>query len=477
VVFTSVIGYGLGLALGLDAIASLYVAIALTFSSTIIIVKLLSDKREIDSLHGQIAVGLLIVQDLVVVLAMIVLSAIGVGASEDASGAGIPGVLLAGAAMLAAVVVFVRYVADPLTTRLARAPELLICFAIAQTALFAALGEALGFGKELGGLLAGVSLASTPYREAISARLAPLRDFLLLFFFVGLGSGIELSTLGDHGLAAVVLSLFVLIGKPLIMLVIMAAMGFDKRTGFLAGLTVAQISEFSLIFAAMGVTLGHVGADVMGLVTLVGLITIAASSYMITHSHSLYRLCEPALDVFGRIAAMRRAAEHPAPARKHDVLLFGLGRFGSAIAGRLRERGAHVLGIDFNPAVIQRWRELGFDAEYGDASDAEFVAGLPLEGVRWVVATVLPHAIGVTHDDPRLAIVQELRSAGFRGRIAVITHHAADADPLRAAGADLVLEPFEDAADQAVDLIATGEAPVRVRDDATAERRATEPIA
>ncbi len=472
VIFTSVIGYALGLALGLDAIASLYVAVALTFSSTIIIVKLLSDKREIDSLHGQIAMGFLIVQDLVVVLAMIVLSAVGIGASEDAGGIGILHVLLAGIALLAAVVVFVRYVADPLTTRLARAPELLICFAIAQAALFAALGEALGFGKELGGLLAGVSLASTRYREAISARLAPLRDFLLLFFFIGLGSRIELAGLGEHALAAVVLSLFVLIGNPLIVLAIMAVMGFDRRTGFLAGLTVAQISEFSLIFAAMGVTLGHVGEDVLGLVTLVGLITIAASTYMITYSHRLYDLCEPALGIFSRIAAKRREGEHAARTREHDVLVFGLGRYGSAIAARLRQRGAHVLGIDFNPAVIQRWRELGFDAEYGDASDAEFVAGLPLEGVRWVVATVLPHAIGVTHDDPRLAIAQELRSAGFRGRIAVITHRAADADALRDAGADLVLEPFEDAADQAVDLIATGEAPVRVHGEATEARPA-----
>jgi voltage-gated potassium channel Kch len=220
------------------------------------------------------------------------------------------------------------------------------------------------------------------------------------------------------------------------------------------------------------VTLGHVGEDVLGLVTLVGLITIAASTYMITYSHRLYALCEPALGIFSRIAEKRREGEHAARAHEHDVLVFGLGRYGSAIAARLRQRGAHVLGIDFNPAVIQRWRELGFDAEYGDASDGEFIAGLPLGGVRWVVATVLPHAIGVTHDDPRFAIAQALRSAGFRGRIAVITHRAADADALRAAGADLVLEPFEDAADQAVDLIATGAAPVRVHGEATEERPA-----
>ena len=167
VVFTSVFGYLIGVALGLGAVTALYVAIALTFSSTIIIVKLLSDKREIDSLHGQIALGFLIVQDLVVVLAMIVLSAIGVGAAGEGAwhGAGsVPMVLTSGVAMVAAVIVFVRYIANPLTERLAGAPELLVIFAIAMAAIFAAVGQIVGLGKEVGGLLAGIALASTPYR-------------------------------------------------------------------------------------------------------------------------------------------------------------------------------------------------------------------------------------------------------------------------------------------------------------------------
>ena len=195
VVFTSVFGYLIGVALGLGAVTALYVAIALTFSSTIIIVKLLSDKREIDSLHGQIALGFLIVQDLVVVLAMIVLSAIGVGAAGEgaAHGAGsVTMVLTSGVAMVAAVILFVRYIANPLTERLAGAPELLVIFAIAMAAIFAAVGQIVGLGKEVGGLLAGIALASTPYRETIAARLAPLRDFLLLFFFIALGSALDL---------------------------------------------------------------------------------------------------------------------------------------------------------------------------------------------------------------------------------------------------------------------------------------------
>ncbi|MDP3368764.1 MAG: cation:proton antiporter, partial [Brevundimonas sp.] len=256
VLFTSIFGFLICLALGLDPVTALYVSVALTFSSTIIIVKLLSDKRELETLHGRIALGFLIVQDIVVVLAMIALSAFGVGTRTDAGVGDVLGVLGSGLALLAFVILFVRFGANRLTERLARTPELLIAFSLALAALFAAAGESLGFGKELGGLLAGVALGSTPFRDAIAARMAPLRDFLLLFFFIALGAQLDLGGLGQSGWAALVLSLFVLVGNPLIVVLIMARMGYHIRTGFLAGLTVAQISEFSLIFMAMGVSLG-----------------------------------------------------------------------------------------------------------------------------------------------------------------------------------------------------------------------------
>lgn len=461
VAFTSIFGYLIGLALGLGSTTSIYVAVALTFSSTIIVVKLLSDKREIDSLHGQIALGFLIVQDLVVVLAMIVLSAIGIGAVTESGGHGsgsVLSVLASGVAMVALVILFVRYVANPLTERLARAPELLVIFAIAQAAIFAAVGDLVGLGKEVGGLLAGVSLASTPYREAIAARLAPLRDFLLLFFFIALGSALDLSLLGAHVTGAIIFSLFVLIGNPLIVLMIMGSLGYRKRTGFLAGLTVAQISEFSLIFIAMGVSLGHVQEDALGLVTMVGLVTIAASTYMITYSHRLYALFEPLLSLFERKGTPREPSDAGA---HHDdsfkVIIFGLGRFGTAIGMRLKKRGVRVLGVDFNPLAIRRWRELGLETEFGDATDPEFLAELPMGRAQWIVSTVPIHPTGLSYEDTRMTLLQLARnSTGFCGRIAVASHHPRDTEELFASGADLVLEPFQDAADRAVDMLCGG---------------------
>ena len=453
VTFTAFFGFLICLMLGIDAVTSLYISIALTFSSTIIIVKLLSDKQEIGSLHGKIALGFLIVQDIFVVLAMVTLSAIGVGVGEDTGGLWeVAQVFLGGAAMVGAVIVFIRYVAEPLLGQIARSPELMVIFAVGWAASLAALGDALGFGKELGGLLAGVSLASTQYREAISSRLSALRDFLLLFFFINLGASLQLATLGDQIGPAIVLSLFVLIGNPLIVLAIMGFMGYRKRTGFLAGLTVAQISEFSLIFMAMGITIGHVGQQAMGLVTLVGLVTIALSVYMITWSHKLFEICEPYLGMFERKRAHREedVGDASATAKDYDFIIFGLGRYGCRIGSRLKEKGYNILGVDFDPEALENWRKMGLAAAYGDATDPEFVAHMDLSRVRAVVSAVPRDRGALTEADPQHALLHGLHSANYRGKVFLSVQQMAEADELMKRGASVVLKPFDDAADYAV---------------------------
>jgi len=447
VIFTSVVGYFIAIALGMTSITALYVAVALTFSSTIIIVKLLSDKREVDALHGRIAIGFLIIQDIVVVLVMIGLTALGENGDVVGLGREAIEVLFKGGLFIAAIGLLMRYVLTPLLHQLARSPELLVLFAIAWAVALGAAGAQLGFSKEVGAFLAGVSLASTPYREAIGARLVSLRDFLLLFFFIDLGAGLDLAMLGAQVTPAIILSLFVLIGNPLIVMTILGFMGYRKRTGFLAGLTVAQISEFSLILGALGLSLGHIDADTMGLITLVGLITISASTYMILYSHPLYEWISPWLGVFERKQAYREEAGDLATEESGaDVILFGQGRFGSGIARELRQRGYRVLGVDFDPDLVRRQGENGYAVRYGDAEDPEFLATLPLGQVRWVLSSVREMPVN-------LALMHGLREYGYKGRVAVTAHALHNAGQLKQAGADRVLIPYADAAAEAVDYL------------------------
>jgi Kef-type K+ transport system membrane component KefB len=448
VLFTSVFGFLIALAMGMSSVAALYVGVALTFSSTIIIVKLLSDKKEIDALHGRIAVGFLIVQDIVVVLVMIGLTAFGAGTASESSQFALEMVyvFLKGIAMLIAVAVLMRYVIPSVTRHLARSTELLVLFAISWAVVLAELGTMLGFSKEVGAFLAGISLASTPFREVIGARLVSLRDFLLLFFFIELGSNLDLSTLGAQIGAASIFSAFVLIGNPLIVMVIMGFMGYRKRTGFLAGLTVAQISEFSLILAALGLSMGHLQAETVGLITLVGLITISASTYMILYSHQLYQLLAPALSIFERRNPYREGqydVENPGIA---DVIIFGMGRYGCGIADGLRKRNCTVMSIDIDPEAVRQQTANGFPARFGDAEDPEFIASLPLTGVKWVVSTARERDINT-------GLLKTLRNEGFKGRVALTASNNHDAEVLGKAGTDLVLRPFGDAAEKAVDWL------------------------
>jgi Kef-type K+ transport system membrane component KefB len=449
--FTILFGFFITLALGREWLEALYVAVALTFSSTIIIVKLLSDKRELESLHGRIAVGFLIVQDLAVVIAMMVMSGLGGIGGEAVSGSTLALSLLArlgGAALL--LYLLMRFVLPRVVDTLARSQELLLIFAIAWGTALAALGEYAGFSKEAGAFIAGFSLASTAYREAISARMTSIRDFLLLFFFIDLGAKLDFSTLGDEVGSALALSLFVLIGNPLIVMAIMGTMGYRKRTSFLAGLTVAQISEFSIIFVAMGISLGHIGAGALGLTTLVGLITIALSSYMILYSHRLYGWLAPWLGIFERGTPFRELAVENAPSQmqRPDVLVFGLGRYGSRLALKLQAQGMRVLGVDFDPEVIKEKQGSGLDARFGDCEAPDFIESLPLAGVPWVVSS-LPEV------EANRALLHALAEHHYRGHMAVVARHESDVEALSALGPLELIMPFHQAADfAALDIAA-----------------------
>lgn len=446
VLFTSVVGYLIGLALGMSQVTAVYVAVALTFSSTIIIVKLLSDKREVDALHGRIAVGFLIVQDIVVVLVMIGLTAVGQAVDGSSLGREALLILAKGVLMLGAVALLMRYVLPRLLHRLASSAEQLMLFAIAWAVVGASTSDSLGFSKEVGAFLAGVSIASTPYREAVAARLVGLRDFLLLFFFIELGANLDLGALGAQTGAAIVFSLFVLIGNPLIVMAIMGYMGYRKRTGFLAGLTVAQISEFSLILASLGLALGHLERETVGLVTLVGLVTISASTYMILYSHRLYEWFAPYIGMFERRIAQREMDAVAIGNENVDVLLFGLGRFGSMLALNLRQHGYRLMAVDFDPEVVRRHTSEGYMARYGDMADPEFIASLPLDRVQWVVSTLR----GSAHSRTLLGF---LKQQAYRGKVAVSASHRSEIETLEHEGADLVLVPYADAAKEAADRL------------------------
>jgi hypothetical protein len=378
---------------------------------------------------------------------MMVVSAMGGGGGDPAEVL----VSLLWRVTLAAVALFLlmRYVLPWAVALMARSQELLLIFAIAWGVGLAALGEWAGFSKEAGAFLAGFSLASTSYRDAISARLTGIRDFLLLFFFIDLGARLDFSTLGGELCPALVLSLFVLIGNPLIVMAIMGYMGYGKRTGFLAGLTVAQISEFSIIFIAMGISLGHVDTEALGLVTLVGVTTIAVSTYMILYSHPLYERLAPWLGPFERRNPQRElvSEQEAGSTRPADVIVLGLGRYGARLAQGLEAAGLAVVGVDFDPESARAWRSKGLAVRYGDATEAELLESLPLASRTWVVST-LPDVAS------NRGLVQALRTHHYTGELAIVARADEDGLQLKRLGVPTVIYPTRNAVDFAVENLA-----------------------
>jgi Kef-type K+ transport system membrane component KefB len=443
VVFTSVVGYLILIALGFDSIPALYIAVALTFSSTIIIIKLLSDKRELDQLHGRIAVGFLIVQDLLVIVAMIIIVAIGQPGADDGD---VTGQVLrtfgGGAAFLIVVALLARYVLPRALDWLAKSQELTLLFGVAWAISLAAVSEALGLSMEIGAFVAGVSLASTPYRESLGARLISLRDIMILFFFIELGAALTFTDAVAQIGPALILSVFVLIGNPIIVMIIMGAMGYRKKVSFQAGLAVAQISEFSLILIALGFSLGQVDEGVLGLVTMIGVITITISTYFILYSEQIYDRIAPALSIFER-KNHNRDINQEREAHPYDAIIVGAGRLGGDVIAGLLARGAVLLVVDYDPQALRNISGPHVDKLYGDVAEPEFAASLPYHETKTVVCAV---------PDPstNLVLLQTLQRLKFDGSICLTAMDERSSELLSNHPEVTVIRPFRMAAQSIV---------------------------
>ena len=295
VAVTFVIGYVIAVFLGFSNTSALYLSTALTFSSTIIVVKLLADKHEIDSLHGKIAIGLLLIQDFIVILILMFHSSLLNNGNFQAL---VISTLLK--VVIAILIVFFMsiYVMPKILLYVAKSQELLFLFGISWVLTFAVVLNKLGFSIEMGALFAGISLASSPFNLEISSKLKPIRDFFIILFFIFLGAQMLFTITSDILVKIIALSVFVLIGKPLIVMMIMGILGYRKRVGFLTGLSMAQISEFSFILAVLGASYGQLSQETMSIITFVGLISIAGSTYLIMNSGKLYDKFSKYLSVF-----------------------------------------------------------------------------------------------------------------------------------------------------------------------------------
>ncbi len=427
IIFTSLIGFILSKLMGFSTIVSLYIAIALTFSSTIIIMKLLSDKRDMEKLYGKISVGFLLVQDLFVILLLMIVSSFSGGIGRESMPLEI---ILKGVLLIVGFILIMIYILPRLSSFFAKSQEFLFLFSIGWGLGLAAIFHYVGFSMEIGALVAGISLSMTPYHYEISSKMKPLRDFFIILFFILLGSQMVFGNINELIVPAIIFSLFILIGNPLIVVILMGILGYKKKVGFQAGFTVAQISEFSLILIALGISVGHLTGEVLALITLVGLITISGSTYLISYSDKIYPYFSKYLSIFERKDLKKRPRDN----HTYDTILFGYNRIGYDILQSFKMLKKKFLVIDYNPTTISELVKEKINCKYGDVDDEDFLDDLNLSKIKMAISTMPNY-------DTNILLIKTIRKVNPKAIIIGRAHSIDDAFNLYKKGANYVLTP------------------------------------
>ena len=393
VVLTAAGGLVICLLLGFTMIESLFLALALTFSSTVVVVKLLDQMGDLNRLYGRIAVGIFLVQDLVVIVLLTVLSGLaGLEGGESIDLAAVLGNLAFAfggmTLILVTALVASRFVLPKPFGWVARFPDASLIWALCWCFALVLLAKKLSLSLEIGAFIAGMALAQLPYNEDLRHRLHPLMNFFIAIFFVTLGIRTELGEALSAWPTAVLLSVFVLIGNPLIFLFIITRMHYSQRTAFRTSVTVAQISEFSFIFAAMGVASGLIGSSILSIVALVGIVTIAVSAYMILYSESLYRFSKRwgLLKLFPPTALSREEEETADHERAGHIIVVGMNALGRDLVQRLVSHGERVLAVDTDPGKLRGL--VGAETFIGSVEFESVVQEIGLAHARLVISAL-----------------------------------------------------------------------------------------
>ncbi|MCC7552847.1 cation:proton antiporter [Candidatus Micrarchaeota archaeon] len=431
VLFTSILGFIICQLLGFSIIESVYISIALTFSSTIIIMKLLSDKKDLETLYGKISIGFLIVQDFIVIFILMFLT-------QNLEGGNIGETILysiaKGIGIFFVLGAIAWWIIPKITNFIAKSQEYLLLFSIGWCLIISSIFHMFNFSIEAGALIAGMMLSFSPYHYEISSRVRPLRDFLIVLFFILLGSQMVFGDIFNQIPIIIILSVLILVGNPLIVIILMGWFGYTKRNGFKAGLTVAQISEFSLILITVGIKLEHLTIEILSLVTIVGIITITGSTYLILYSDKIYPYLSGFLSLFERKG--KKIDEHKyQKENSYTIVLFGYNRIGFDVLKALKKINDKVLVVDYDPNIILQLYNEGIDSRYGDANDVELIQELNLHNSKMVISTI-PDL------ETNIILLRQIKLKKKRPMFLSVATQFEDALELYKSGADYVIMPY-----------------------------------
>lgn len=411
----------------LSLLSKIFLALVSCFSSTIVVLKLLSDKQDEESVYGRYTVGLLLIQD-IISIAILILLGLSVSNSGSSSFDWLAITKVIGVFLL--IFLFVKYLLSRVLDSVASSGEFLFLFTVAWCFGIASLMVWSGFSLEIGAVVAGLSLSSSKYQPEIASRVKPLRDFFIVLFFVILGSLADFSNITGVIIPAVILALAVVILKPLLLFFIFRVFKFTRRNSFLSALAAAPLSEFGFIILFALISTGYLSGSELSIFTIAAIITIFISSYLISYGYQFYNLLLPLFNLFGT----DKYVQQEDVKEKFEALVFGYHRTGWKIGNALKKMNIKFAAVDFNPNNISRLAHRDIRIFFGDASDMEFLKELPLEHTKVIISTI-------PSPEDQLVLLDFLRSRRLKITVICTLYNKKYLDKLYEAGADYVILP------------------------------------
>ena len=431
---------GIGFSIGGGRFDALYLCIACALSSTVIIVKVLYEKRELDTLPGRITLGILVLQDIFAILFLAVQPSLGnLQLGVVLLSIGRVG-LLVGVALAIS-----RFALPRLFHQIARRPELILLGALAWCFLVGEIAERLHLSREMGSLVAGVSLSTFPYALDVTAKVTTLRDFFITLFFVALGMTIPIPDLSVIGFALVIAA-FTVASRLLTTFVPLYLMKQGLRASLLPAINLAQISEFSLVVIETGIVSGHIKTETASAASFAFVILAVLSTFMMTRSDPITRV---AIGLLKRIGIRDLDHGHATDAEHEEghgetrrIVILGFFRAASAMLSEIERRNPLLLDqisvVDFNPDVFRTLVDRGLHVIYGDISNLDTLVHAGVGRAQIIILSV-PDSLLKGANNERL--VRHVRSLNPTAKIVSTADLLSDVDDLYAAGADYVTVP------------------------------------
>jgi len=420
------ISYFLGGYFNLTPLQAAYIGIILSFGSTMVDIKLLSDTGKIVTLHGRIVIGILLLQDLVAIIAIMIFTS---------GGSAFMPVFYSFLKLFAIVIFSIflqKFILNKTFRFAASSTELLFLFSLAILFLFIMLSYVSGISIVIGAFIAGVSLANSPFKTELESRIYPLRDFFAILFFVALGMQVVFVGIENRLPLLIALLIGAMILKPLITFILLRTTGYRPRTSFLTSTSLAQLSEFSLIIGMLGVSLGAISPPIFSTVILATIITMSLTPYFIQYGERTYKLFRHPINLFKFLPIKENLGyDHEG---KKEVLLIGAHRMGALLLKELLRKKSKLVVIDYNPEIISPLIKKKVACIYGDITSPELLHKVKIKNLKMAVSTVPGF-------EENLYILNEIKKANPKVKVILTGSRISETLKLYEAGADYVITP------------------------------------